>query len=100
MPNRNGLYLLSGRAARQPERKIDVPLEFRRDRSASPDGTQLPAAEEALIAELLITELRKRVRVFLADLANEDLGTALLDLCELRRILAEISPEQRADLNV
>jgi hypothetical protein len=95
MPNRNGLYLLSGRAARQPERKIDVPLEFRRDRSASPDGTQLPAAEEALI-----TELRKRVRVFLADLANEDLGTALLDLCELRRILAEISPEQRADLNV
>ena len=95
MPNRNGLYLLSGRAARQPERKIDVPLEFRRDRSASPDGTQLPAAEEALI-----TELRKRVRIFLADLANEDLGTALLELCELRRILAEISPEQRADLNV
>ena len=94
MPNRNGLYLLSGRAARQPERKIDVPLEFRRDRSASRDGTQLPAAEEALI-----TELRKRVRIFLADLANEDLGTALLDLCELRRILAEISPEQRAELN-
>ena len=95
MPNRNGLYLLSGRATRQPERKIDVPLEFRRDRSASPDGTQLPAAEEALI-----TELRKRVRIFLADLANEDLGTALLELCELRRILAEISPEQRADLSV
>ena len=95
MPSRNGLYLLSGRAARQPERKIDVPLEFRRDRSASPDGTQLPAAEEALI-----TELRKRVRIFLANLANEDLGTALLELCELRRILAEISPEQRADLSV
>ena len=95
MPNRNGLYLLSGRAARQPERKIDVPLEFWRDRSASPDGTQLPAAEEALI-----TELRRRARIFLADLANEDLGTALLDLCELRRILAEISPEQRAELNV
>jgi hypothetical protein len=95
MPNRNGLYLLSGRATRQPERKIDVPLEFRRDRSASPDGTQLPAAEEALI-----TELRKRVRIFLANLANEDLGTALLELCELRRILAEISPEQRADLSV
>ena len=95
MPNRNGLYLLSGRATRQPERKIDVPLEFRRDRSESPDGTQLPAAEEALI-----TELRKRVRIFLANLANEDLGTALLELCELRRILAEISPEQRADLSV
>ena len=95
MPNRNGLYLLSGRATRQPERKVDVPLEFRRDRPGSSDGAQLPAAEEALI-----TELRKRVRIVLADLAKDDLGTALLDLCELRRILAEISPEQRAELNV
>ena len=94
MPNRNGLYLLSGRAAAQPERKIDGLLKFRRDTPASSDGRPLPAAEEALIMEL-----RKRVWTFLVDLAKEDLGTALLDLCELRRILAEISPEQRADLN-
>ena len=94
MPNRNGLYLLSGRGAGRPQPSIELPLEFRRHRSASPDGTQLPATEQALI-----TDLRKRVRVFLADLANDDLGTALIDLCELRRILAEIRLEERAAFN-
>ena len=96
MPSsRNGLYLLSGRATRQPERKVVVPLEFRRDRPGPADGIHLRPTEEALI-----TELRKRVRIFLADLAKDDLGTALLDLCELRRMLAEISPERRAELIV
>jgi len=71
MPNRNGLYLLSGRAAGRPEREIDMPLEFRRGRTAFLDRTQMPAAQEALIAEL-----RMHVRILLADLANEELGAA------------------------
>lgn len=96
MPNRNGLYLLSGRAAGRPDRKIDVPLEFRRDpTTASPDREPPTAVEQAQIAEL-----RKHVRILLADIAKEDLGAALLNLCELRRILAEISPEQHADLDL
>ena len=95
MPNRNGLYLLSGRTAGRQERKTDVPFEFRRDRTRSPDQKHPSAAEQALISEL-----RNQVRILLVDIANENLGAALLDLCELRRMLAEIGPEQQVDLDL
>jgi len=95
MPNRNGLYIVAGPTDRRPKHRIDLPLEFRRDRAASPDRPNFPAREEELISEL-----RQLVRILLAHLADEDLGSALLDLCELRRILAEMSPEHYTDLDL
>jgi hypothetical protein len=62
---------------------------------ASPERTPVPELDQALIVDL-----RKHVRTLLVDLANEDLGSALLDLSELRRILSEISPEQQAGLGL
>jgi hypothetical protein len=46
----------------------------------------------------VVAELRKRVRLLLADLATGDFDMALLDLSQLRRVLSGITPEPGAGL--
>jgi hypothetical protein len=94
MQNRDRLYLIGGRAAARPQPKIDAPVEFLRDRRTLPHPTHQPEAQDAVIA------LRKHVHTLLSDLAHEDLGSALIDLCVLRQALSEMSPEQCVALNL
>jgi hypothetical protein len=95
MPDRNSLRLVGRRLTRRHERKIKAPVNFPPDWTVSTDQIRGPEAKAALMSEL-----QEHVQGLLADLADDDLGAALLELCELRRLLAEIGPEQymRMDL--